>query len=233
MGCVDEKTWFGAANSNRGYAAQPEARTPQVGERFPNFLAETTMGRISLEDYADGRWLYLFSFPASFSAVCSTELVSLAAQMKQFDDLGVRVLGLTCSDIDRTLDWVADLEEVFRTELPFPIVTDHSGMLARQFGMLNTRERAATAMRKSFILDPSRKVRLMTDYPARLGRSGDEVLRCLEGLQDIDYTGMALPADWLPGDYMVAPKEVDEAQMQRTFGDDWHKVRDYLMVARG
>ncbi|MDQ2093441.1 redoxin domain-containing protein [Rhodalgimonas zhirmunskyi] len=234
MGFMDDTGRFGPSGVESLFMdAGRKRKLPQVGDRFANFVAETTHGRLSLENYADGHWVYLFSFPSTFAPVCSTEIVSLAAQIKAFNDLGVRLMGVTCSDVNRALDWIEDLEEVFNVRVPFPVVCDPQGELVRELGMINPSESARTAMRKSIILDPSRKVQLMMDYPAYLGRCADEVLRCLEGLQDIDYTGMALPADWMPGDYMVAPGPMSDADMCSSFGDNWHKVRDYLVVARG
>ncbi|THD75784.1 redoxin domain-containing protein [Thalassobius vesicularis] len=203
--------------------------TPTVGTEVPDFAAETTRGRLELRKWGAGNWLYLFAFPSTFSSVCTTELVALAARRQAFEALGVRLMGITPAAMKPTLDWVLDLEKLFGLDIHFPIVADEGGATLRQLGLMPAE--GGLASRPSLFLDPAGKLRMHATYPARMGRSVPEVLRCFEAMKDVDYSGLATPADWMPGDDLVAPKGVDAEQMQSVFGDDWSKVSDYLMVA--
>lgn len=204
---------------------------PALGASVPDFHAETTRGTLSFQRWAKGHWTYLFAFPSTFASVCSTELVAFAARRATFEALGVKVLGITPAGLQDTLDWVMDLEKLFGLDIAFPVVADEGGAVLRRLGLLSPAPHATLAARPSLFLDPDGVVRMVTVYPARMGRSSAEVLRCFEGLRDVDYSGLAVPADWKPGDDLVAPKGVQADDLQRVFGDDWSKISDYLMVA--
>lgn len=203
---------------------------PSLGASVPDFQAETTRGTLSFRPWAAGKWVYLFAFPSTFASVCSTELMALAAHRADFDRLGVRLMGITPAGLKDTLEWVLDLEKVFGLDVHFPVVADEDGTILRHLGLIADGA-AGLGNRPSLFVDPENILRMQFTYPAKLGRSTPEVLRCFEALKDIDYSGLAVPADWTPGDYLVAPKGVDAEEMQRVFGKDWSKIRDYLMIA--
>ena len=201
-----------------------------LGDDVPDFQAETTRGRLGFRPWATGNWVYLFAFPSTFASVCSTELMALAAHRAAFEKLGVRLMGITPAGLQNTLEWVLDLEKVFGLDVYFPVAADEDGSILRHLGMIGDGA-AGLGNRPSLFVDPENKLRMQFTYPAQMGRSTNEVLRCFEALKDIDYSGLAVPADWTPGDYLVAPKGVKAEDMQRVFGEDWSKIRDYLMVA--
>ena len=203
---------------------------PDLGALVPDFHAETTRGSLTFRPWAAGHWVYLFAFPSTFASVCSTELVALAAHRAALEKLGVRLIGITPAGLKETQDWVLDLEKVFGLDVYFPIVADHDSRILRHLGLVADGMPELNC-RPSLFVDPENTVRMHFTYPARLGRSTAEVLRCFEALQDVDYSGLAVPADWTPGDYLVAPKGIKAEDMQRAFGEDWSKISDYLLIA--
>ncbi len=203
---------------------------PQPGTRSPDFRIETTRGKLRFATWAAGHWVYLFGFPSTFASVCSTELVTLARRKKAFETLGIRVMGITGAALPEVADWVIDLEKVFGVDVWFPVAADEDKGILRALGLL-TGESPVLRSRPSLFLDPMRELRMRTEYPLRMGRNSTEVLRCFEGMKDADYSGLAIPGDWQPGDDLVAPRGVNAEQMQEAFGEDWSKLSEYLMVA--
>lgn len=201
---------------------------PELGTQVPPVRLETTRGTLDLLDWAKGQWLYVFAFPSTFASVCSTELIAMASHAKAFEALGVKAIGVTPAGISSVLDWVLDLEKVFGLDVSFPVAGDEGGAALQRLGLMGA---GGLSARPSLFVDPEGVLRMYIAYPARMGRSTEEVLRCFEGLKDVDYSGLAIPADWQPGDDLVAPKGVDAAEMQRVFGEDWSKVSEYLLVA--
>lgn len=202
--------------------------SPRLGAQVPDFRVETTRGSLNFRPWATGNWAYVFAFPSTFASVCSTELIAFAGQNAAFQALGVKVMGITPAPLKETLEWVLDLEKVFGLDIPFPVAADPDCDVLRHLGLV---EASTLTSRPSLIVDGENQLRMFAAYPARMGRSTAEVLRCLEGLKDADYSGLAIPADWHPGENLVAPKGVDAEEMQRVFGDDWSKISEYLLVA--
>lgn len=214
----------------QGGDAAPEPQWPEPAGRSPDFRVETTRGKLRFATWAAGHWVYLFSFPSTFASVCSTELVALARRKRAFEARGVRVMGITGAGLQEVADWVMDLEKVFGLEIGFPVAADEGKDVLRALGMIGGGGDKLKS-RQSLFLDPERRLRMRMDYPLRLGRNSNEVLRCFEGMKDADYTGLAIPGDWQPGDDMVAPRGVQADQMQEVFGEDWTKLSEYLMIA--
>ena len=203
----------------------------ELGAQVPDFRAETTRGTLSFRPWAAGKWVYIFGFPSTFASVCSTEVVAFAAKRRECEKIGVKILGITTASLSETQDWILDLERLFGLDVFFPVIADETGKILRHLSMGATDPDAGLVSRPSMFIDPAYKLRMNANYPARMGRSTDEVFRCIEGMKDMDYSGLAIPADWSPGDDLVAPKGVSTDEMQRVFGDDWSKIADYLMVA--
>lgn len=212
-----------------GYKAKRQW-SPQIGDLFPNFAADSTHGRLTFHSWAGNDWIYFFSHPAPFRGVCSTELASLASAFRDARKMGLRIIGLTRAPLPEIGRWIDEVEQVFDLSVDFPVISDAEGRLARSFGLIHERENPALTMRKSFIIDPSLRVRLMFDYPAMVGRSTEEVLRTVAALQASDRTRLATPADWQPGDYLVAPPGITDDDMDRSFGVGWSPVLDYIRV---
>lgn len=224
---------FGGPNGGAQVTPRkPKPRwTPELGASVPDFQVETTRGTLTYRPWSAGYWTYLFAFPSTFASVCSTELIAFAGQRAAFEAMGIKIMGITPAGLKETLEWVLDLEKVFGLDIHFPIAADEEGELLRHLGMIQAPMGGRLESRPSLFTDSENKLRMYTNYPIRMGRSTAEVLRCFEGMKDLDYSGLAIPADWRPGDDLVAPKGVNAQEMQRVFGDDWSKVSEYLYVA--
>lgn len=172
---------------------------PQIGDIFPNFDATTTAGPLRFVDWAKGHWCFLFSHPAAFTPVCETEMVALSRAKTEFDRRDVRLLSFTQSSLEEQKCWHEEIFKLFGTTIDFPTVDDQNQALARAFGMIHEKESASCSIRKSFILDPQMKIRMIFEYPIYIGRSTTEVLRTIDALQAVDEFGVATPADWQQG----------------------------------
>ncbi len=205
---------------------------PQIGDIFPNFQAATTEGPMRFFNWAEGHWSFLFSHPAAFTPVCTTEMVSLAAAKQDFDDRKVKLLGFTASTIEDQRGWHDDIFNRFGFDIDFPTVDDQSGALARAFGMMHVKESASWPIRKSFILDPQMRIRMIFEYPIHVGRSTDEVLRSIDALQAADEHGVAIPADWQPGEEYLCSESHDARHDEVTYGDRVRRLTSYLALIR-
>lgn len=177
---------------------------PRLNEPAPDFDAETTHGRRTLADYR-GRWLVLFSHPADFTPVCTTEFMAFAKAHDQFQALGADLLGLSIDSTFSHLAWVTNIKEKFGVEIPFPIIADLSMAVAGAYGMIHPGAADTSAVRATFIIDPEGKLRAMVYYPMSNGRSIPEFLRLLEALQTSDAHGVATPEGWKKGDKVIVP----------------------------
>lgn len=186
-----------------------EKWVPQLGDYFPDFEASTTKGLLRFKEWSDGKWCFLFSHPAAFRPVCTTELVALAAAENEFSARNVKLLGFTASPLEEQQSWHKLISREFGFIIDFPIADDQYGILSRRFGMVHENQSSCWPIRKSIVIDPQRRVRLISEYPPYVGRSTDEVLRTLDALQAVDYHDIATPADWIPGeDYFFLEKRI-------------------------
>ena len=180
------------------------AKLPRINENAPDFTAKTTHGPRSLRDYK-GKWLILFSHPADFTPVCTTEFLAFAERHDRFKALGCELLGLSIDSTYSHLAWVRNIKEKFGVDIPFPIIDDLSMRIAHDYGMIQPGASDTSAVRATFFIDPAAKVRAMVYYPMTNGRSVDEFLRLLEALQTSDRHGVATPEGWCPGDKVMVP----------------------------
>jgi peroxiredoxin (alkyl hydroperoxide reductase subunit C) len=177
-----------------------EATTlPRLNEPAPDFVAKTTLGELRLSDLR-GKWVVLFSHPADFTPVCSTEFLAFAQRQKEFEALGVQLVGLSIDSIHAHLAWVKDLEEMSGIPITFPVIADLDMKVSRLYGMIHPAASETAAVRAVFIIDPEGILRGMLYYPLTTGRNIDEILRFLQALQFTDRTGLNTPADWRPGE---------------------------------
>lgn len=191
---------------------------PQLGDIFPNFHADSTRGHIDFHDWAEGRWVYLFSHPSTRSGISATEVASIASAAEFFRERGVAVMGLCNDPAASHARWEAELAALFRLRVDFPVIDDRQAHLSRAFGMIHPKLRETMAIRKSFILDPSMRVRLMFEYPLDVGRSIDETLRAIDALQAADRTQLGVPADWETGDSLLVPPFRSTEDVRNAFG---------------
>lgn len=185
---------------------------PRLNERAPEFNAETTAGQKSLDDYK-GRWLVLFSHPADFTPVCTTEFMAFAVRQEEFAKRNCELLGLSIDSTHSHIAWIKNIKDNFGVEIKFPIIADLSMDVARAYGMIHPGAADTSAVRATFIIDPESKLRAMVYYPMSNGRSIDEFLRVLDGLQTSDEHGVATPENWKPGEKVIVPpaKTAEEA----------------------
>jgi peroxiredoxin (alkyl hydroperoxide reductase subunit C) len=192
---------------------------PRLNEPAIPFRVRTTHGERSLADYR-GRWLLLFSHPADFTPVCTSEFIALAKRHDEFQALGCDLLGLSVDSVFAHLAWVRSIREDFGVEIPFPIAEDLSMAVASAYGMIHPGDTGTAAVRATFLIDPAGIVRLLTYYPTPIGRDVQEMLRTLAALQLADAAGLSTPADWRPGQdgLLPPPVTVAEADARRRDG---------------
>ncbi|MEM8959707.1 MAG: peroxiredoxin [Pseudomonadota bacterium] len=199
---------------------------PRLNEPAPYFDALTTHGRKSLTDYK-GKWLILFSHPADFTPVCTTEFMAFAAHAAEFAALDTELLGLSIDSHYAHIAWVRAIRDSFGVEIPFPIIADLDMKVAQTFGMIQPGASDTQAVRATFVIDPEGTLRAMVYYPMSNGRSVGEVLRLVTALQTSDGEGVATPENWQPGqDVIVPPPQTAgaaDARMSEGFETtDWY-----------
>jgi len=184
------------------------AGIPLINDPAPDFDVVTTHGRKTLEDYR-GRWLVLFSHPADFTPVCTTEFMAFAKRQAEFAALNTDLLGLSIDSHYSHLAWVRNIKEKFGVEIGFPIIADLKMEVAKAYGMIHPGAADTSAVRATFIIDPDGILRAMVYYPMTNGRSIDEFLRLVKALQTSDEHGVATPEGWQPGDKVIVPPPAD------------------------
>lgn len=209
---------------------QPETVTvtpfPRLNEPAPEFTANTTHGMKSLSDYK-GRWLVLFSHPADFTPVCSTEFMAFANLYDEFQALNCDLIGLSIDSLFSHIAWVKNIKDNFNVDIQFPIIDDLSMNVANAYGMIQPGASDTSAVRSTFLIDPDGVLRAMVYYPMSNGRSIPEFLRLLKALQTSDKHGVATPEGWETGENVIVPppKTIQEANDRANEGyeyTDWY-----------
>lgn len=177
---------------------------PRLGQPAPPFQAETTHGTLRLEDFKGG-WLILFSHPADFTPVCTTEFIEFAKIAPELRRRGVELLGLSIDSTYSHIAWVRNIEQHFGVTIPFPVIADLNKDVATLYGMIMPGESTTETARCVFVIDPNQIVRAMIYYPLTTGRNMEEILRLIDALQATDKHGVATPANWRPGDKVIVP----------------------------
>ncbi|HMQ13717.1 MAG TPA: peroxiredoxin [Candidatus Competibacter phosphatis] len=206
---------------------------PRLNERAPEFEAPTTHGVRKLADY-QGKWLVLFSHPADFTPVCTTEFMAFAKAQDSFAELNCELLGLSIDSHYSHVAWMRNIQEKFGVEIKFPIIADLSMAVARAYGMIHPGAADTSAVRATFIIDPNGILRAMVYYPMSNGRSIAEFLRLVQALQTSDANKVATPEGWQPGDKVIVPPPAtaEEAQARVSQGEyectDWYFCKKSL-----
>jgi len=177
---------------------------PRINEAAPAFDAVTTDGRKTLADY-QGKWLVLFSHPADFTPVCTTEFIAFAEHHADFQALNTELLGLSIDSHYSHVAWMRNIEEKFGVKIPFPIIADLDMKVARSYGMIHPGAADTSAVRATFIIDDKGILRAMVYYPMTNGRSVDEFVRLVTALQTSDANAVATPENWQPGELVIVP----------------------------
>jgi peroxiredoxin (alkyl hydroperoxide reductase subunit C) len=187
-----------------------------MNEPAPDFEAVTTHGTLKLSDY-EGNWLILFSHPADFTPVCTTEFVAFVEIYPELQKRGVDLLGLSIDSVYAHIAWVRNIEEIFHIQIPFPIIADLSQEVSRAYGMIMPGVSKTETVRCVFIIDPKGIMRAMIYYPMATGRNMQEILRLIDSLQTSDKYGVATPANWRTGEKVIVPApKTQEGAAQRT-----------------
>jgi peroxiredoxin (alkyl hydroperoxide reductase subunit C) len=207
-------------------------RLPRIGEPAPPFEAETTFGTIRLEDFK-GSWLILFSHPADFTPVCTTEFVAFAEIHEELRKLGVELMGLSIDSGYSHIAWVRNIEEKFGVKITFPVIADLDRKVATLYGMIMPGESKTETSRCVFVIDPDGVLRAMIYYPLTTGRNTQEILRVVKALQTSDEHKVATPANWQPGDPVIVPppktQEGAEERMREGYDcKDWYFCKKTL-----
>lgn len=204
---------------------------PQINAPAPAFSAPTTSGQKSLTDYK-GKWLVLFSHPADFTPVCTTEFIAFAKAADKFSALDCELLGLSIDSTHSHIAWMRNIKEKFDIEIPFPIIDDLSMKVANAYGMIHPGAADTSAVRATFIIDPKGILRAMAYYPMSNGRSIDEFLRLLTALQTSDEHGVATPEGWQKGDKVIVPPAKTYEEANRRMESDEYECTDFYFCKK-
>jgi peroxiredoxin (alkyl hydroperoxide reductase subunit C) len=199
---------------------------PRLGQPAPQFEAQTTHGIIRLEDFK-GSWLILFSHPADFTPVCTTEFVAFSEMAPEFKKRNVELCGLSIDSNYSHIAWVRNIEQNFGVKVPFPVIADLNKEVAALYGMIMPGESKTETSRCVFVIDPNGILRAMIYYPLTTGRNMQEILRLIDALQMTDKHGVATPANWKPGEKVIVPPpattEAADERMKAGFETkDWY-----------
>ncbi|HDS64162.1 MAG TPA: peroxiredoxin [Methanofollis liminatans] len=199
---------------------------PIIGENAPEFECVTTHGSMKLSDLR-GKWVVLFSHPADFTPVCTTEFMALARANEELEAMNVRLIGLSIDSVHSHLAWVRSIEEKMGVKIPFPIIADLDMGVAKKFGMIHSGSSSTATVRTVFFIDPEGKMRAMFYYPMTNGRYIPEIIRLIKALQVTDQFKVSTPANWQPGDQVVVPPPKTAEEMERRKGEgydckDWY-----------
>ncbi|MFZ1180924.1 MAG: peroxiredoxin [Herbaspirillum sp.] len=205
--------------------------TLRLGDTAPNFKQDSSIGKIKFHEWADDSWVVLFSHPADFTPVCTTELGLTAKLKPEFDRRNVKAIALSVDDADAHNQWIKDIEDTQKTVVGFPIIADVDKKVARLYDMIHPNQSETATVRALFIIDPNKKVRLILTYPMSTGRNFDEVLRVLDALQLTDDCSVATPGNWKSGDDVIIPLSItDEEIIKRKYPKGYTAPRPYLRI---
>jgi alkyl hydroperoxide reductase subunit AhpC len=191
----------------------------RLGDPAPNFTAETTEGEIDFYDWKDGQWAVLFSHPADFTPVCTTELGYLASIKDEFDKRNTKVIAVSVDPLESHQGWAGDIGEVGGTELNYPIIADDSRTVAEAYDMIHPGEGDTSTVRSVFVIGPDNAVKLSLTYPKSSGRNFDEVLRVIDSLQVTANHGLSTPAQWQKGDKVIVPPTLSTDEAREKYAD--------------
>jgi len=200
----------------------PPTGIPRIGDTAPDFTAETTMGPITFSEWQNKNWVVLFSHPADFTPVCSTELTEFAKRSGEFAAKNTKLIGLSIDSIHSHLAWRENLKQILDADIDYPLIADSSMKVARAYGMLHDNASTTATVRAVFVIDPKQVVRALIYYPMNVGRNVDEILRLVTALQTAEQYACATPVNWKPGEKVVVPppknmKDVKERETHKEY----------------
>ena len=208
---------------------------PRIGDVAPDFTAVTTQSAaMRFSEWQGDSWVVLFSHPADFTPVCSTELAEFGRRAGEFKALNVKLLGLSVDSVHSHLAWLQNLKEKMGVDIPYPLIADLDMKVSQLYGMIHSGASATATVRAVFIIDPKHIVRALVYYPMNAGRNIDEIVRLVTALQTADQHACALPVNWRPGEKVVVPppKQVAEVEERLSHKGKDYEVRDFYLCLR-
>lgn len=202
----------------------------QLGDTVPNFTQKTTEGDLNFYDWVGNSWVVLFSHPADYTPVCTTELGSVAKLKSDFSQRNAKVIALSVDDVNSHEGWINDINETQNTVVNYPIIADVDQTVANLYGMIHPNANAKVTVRTVFVIDPDKKLRLTLTYPPSTGRNFNEILRVLDSLQLTDNYSVATPVDWADGDDVVVAPSISTADAKQKFSKGVTEIKPYLRM---
>lgn len=203
----------------------------RLGDTAPDFEQDTSQGRIKFHEWAGSSWVVLFSHPADFTPVCTTELGLTAKLKPEFDKRNVKAIALSVDPAETHKIWIHDIEETQQTVVGFPIIADADKKVSVMYDMIHPEQSVTATVRSLFIIDPNKKIRLMITYPMSTGRNFDEVLRVIDALQLTDGYTVATPGNWKDGDNVIIPLTVQDPEvLKQKYPKGFTAPRPYLRI---
>lgn len=200
----------------------------KLGDTAPDFQAETSAGDINFYEYLGNSWGILFSHPADYTPVCTTELGYTSKLKDEFDKRGTKVIALSVDGVEDHQNWIKDINETQNTEVQFPIIADKDRKISELYDFIHPNASATATVRSLLIIDPEKKVRLIITYPASTGRNFNEILRVLDSLQLVDSHKIATPVNWKDGDDVIVPPSISTEDARKIFPKGVKEIKPYL-----
>ncbi len=200
------------------------------GETAPEFTAETTEGKINLYQYMDGKWAVLFSHPADFTPVCTTELAEVARLKPEFEKRNVKVLGLSVDPLGKHNDWSKDIEETQGYKPNFPLIADPDRKVSTLYDMIHPNAAETVTVRSVFVIGPDKKIKLTITYPPSTGRNFQEILRTIDSLQLTADFKVATPVNWNQGEDVIIVPSMSDEDAKKAFPQGWKTLKPYLRI---
>ena len=219
------------SGQKNGGAAAVTAPTPmpRIGDAAPDFTAQTTQGEVNFSKWREGKWTIMFSHPADFTPVCSTELTEFARREDEFTKLGAKLIAISIDSIHSHVAWVENLNTILKVRINYPIIADSMRVVAEKYGMIHPGESATVTVRALFYIDPKGTIRAIIYYPLNVGRNVDEAIRVLQALQTADSKSVACPVNWKPGDKVIVPPPKTMAEVQARHDNKTYEKSDFYL----
>lgn len=202
----------------------------KLGDKAPNFDAETSEGKINFYDYLGDSWGILFSHPADYTPVCTTELGTVANYKSEFEKRNVKVLALSVDGLESHEGWIKDINETQNTTVNFPIIADEDRKVSDLYGMIHPNADDTLTVRSVFVIAPDKSIKMTLTYPASTGRNFDELLRVIDSLQLTAYQKVATPANWKQGEDVVISPSISNEEADKMFPKGYKTVKPYLRM---
>jgi peroxiredoxin (alkyl hydroperoxide reductase subunit C) len=224
------ETAAGESSPSPSSPVRGPAGIPRINDTAPDFTAPTTQGTIKFSQWQGDSWVVLFSHPADFTPVCTTELTEFARRSAEFAKRRTKLIGLSIDSVHSHLAWRENIREKLGAEIGYPLIADLSQDVAAKYGMVHPGASETATVRAVFVIDPKRKVRALVYYPMNVGRNVDEILRVVDALQTSDQHACATPVNWKPGEKVIVPPPKTEAEVAQRRSAPYEQIDFYLAM---